>query len=128
VLPFVKDHNTILLASHGIVCWGDTVTHAEWYVEVVDTYCKTVMIASQLRPTLNEIPPDKIADLLAIKKRLGLPDPRLASSAEAIETTPANVVEAQPSTAPARQPASYEIDDLVSRLTAEVSGFLRGTE
>ena len=45
-----------------------TVAHAEWYVEVVDTYCKTVMIVSQLRPTLNEIPPDKIADLLAIKK------------------------------------------------------------
>jgi L-fuculose-phosphate aldolase len=128
VLPFVKDHNTILLANHGIVCWGDTVTHAEWYVEVVDTYCKTVMIASQLRPKLNEIPPDKIADLLAIKKRLGLPDPRLASSAEAIATTPANAMEAQPSAAPARRPAGYEIDDLVSRLTAEVSGFLRGTE
>jgi L-fuculose-phosphate aldolase len=128
VLPFVKNHNTVLLANHGIVCWADTVTHAEWYVEVVDTYCKTVMIASQLRPRLNEIPPDKIADLLAIKKRLGLPDPRLASSAEASETTPANAVEAQPSAAPARQPADYEIDDLISRLTAEVSGFLRETE
>jgi L-fuculose-phosphate aldolase len=128
VLPFVKNHNTVLLANHGIVCWADTVTHAEWYVEVVDTYCKTVMIASQLRPTLNEIPPDKIADLLAIKKRLGLPDPRLASSAEASETTPANAVEAQPSAAPARQPDNYEIDDLISRLTAEVSGFLRETE
>lgn len=83
VLPYVKDHNTILLTNHGIVCWADTVTHAEWYVEVIDTYCKTVMIASQLRPKLNEIPPDKIADLLTIKKRLGLPDPRLASAADA---------------------------------------------
>ena len=78
VLPYVQDHNTILLANHGVVCWADTVTHAEWYVEVVDTYCKTVMIASQLSPRLNEIPPDKILDLLAIKKKLGLPDPRLA--------------------------------------------------
>ena len=68
VLPYVRDHNTILLANHGIVCWADTVTHAEWYVEVVDTYCKTVMIASQLRPKLNEIPPDKIADLLRLRK------------------------------------------------------------
>ena len=78
VLPFVQDHNTILLANHGIVCWGDTITHAEWYVEVVDTYCKTVMIARQLGTPINEIPADKVADLLAIKKRLGLPDPRLA--------------------------------------------------
>jgi len=28
VLPFVKQHNTVLLANHGIVCWADTVTHA----------------------------------------------------------------------------------------------------
>ena len=30
VLPYVKQHNTMLLANHGIVCWADTVTHAEW--------------------------------------------------------------------------------------------------
>lgn len=76
VLPFVKNHNTILLANHGVVCWADTVTHAEWYVEVVDTYCKTALIAKQLNPSLPEIPPEKILDLLAIKKRLGLPDAR----------------------------------------------------
>jgi ribulose-5-phosphate 4-epimerase/fuculose-1-phosphate aldolase len=34
------------LANHGIVCWGDTVTHAEWYVEVSDTYCWTLMLAA----------------------------------------------------------------------------------
>ena len=50
VHSLAKDHNTILLANHGVVCWADTVTHAEWYVEIVDTYCKTILIASQLRP------------------------------------------------------------------------------
>ena len=128
VLPYVQDHNTILLANHGIVCWADTVTHAEWYVEVIDNYCKTVMIASQLRPKLNEIPPDKIADLLAIKKKLGLPDPRLRVSAESAATTQSNPVEAQPNVAPVRRPANYETDELISRLTAEISGFLRGTQ
>jgi L-fuculose-phosphate aldolase len=128
VLPFVKDHNTILLANHGIVCWADTVTHAEWYVEVVDTYCKTVMIASQLRPKLNEIPPDKIADLLAIKKRWGLPDPRLATDAVAFETVVTRSAQGASSASPVRQPASYQVDELVRRLTAEVSDFLRGTE
>ena len=34
------------------------------------------MIAKQLRDPLPEIPPDKILDLLAIKKKLGLPDAR----------------------------------------------------
>lgn len=76
VIPFVKNHNTVLLANHGIVCWADTVTHAEWYAEVVDTYCWTLMLAAQLGAPLSHITSDKAADLLAIKKRLGLPDPR----------------------------------------------------
>ena len=76
VLPFVRNHNTVLLANHGIVCWGDTVTHAEWYAEVVDTYCWTLMLASQLGSPISHISPDKASDLLAIKKKLGLPDAR----------------------------------------------------
>jgi L-fuculose-phosphate aldolase len=76
VIPFVKTHNTVLLANHGIVCWADTVTHAEWFVEVVDTYCWTLMLASQLGTPVSHITPEKAADLLAIKKKLGLPDPR----------------------------------------------------
>jgi len=76
VIPYVRAHNTVLLANHGIVCWGDTVTHAEWYAEVVDTYCWTLMLASQLGSPLTHIPPDKTAELLAIKKKLGLPDAR----------------------------------------------------
>ncbi len=78
VLPFVRKHNTVLLANHGIVCWADTVTHAEWYAEVVDTYCWTLMLSAQLGAPLTHIPPDKAADLLAIKKKLGLPDVRLS--------------------------------------------------
>jgi L-fuculose-phosphate aldolase len=76
VIPFVKNHNTLLLANHGIVCWADTVTHAEWYAEVVDTYCWTLMLASQLGTPLSHFSSEKAADLVAIKKKLGLPDPR----------------------------------------------------
>jgi L-fuculose-phosphate aldolase len=82
--PFAKDHNAILLANHGVVCWADTITHAEWYVEIVDTYCKTIHIASQLRPNLPEIPLDKIADLLALKRRLGMALPDARSSSETV--------------------------------------------
>ena len=78
VLPYVRSHNTILLANHGVVCWSDTVTHAEWLVEVVDAYCRTLILASQLGRPVQNIAPGKIADLLRIKQRLGLPDARLA--------------------------------------------------
>jgi L-fuculose-phosphate aldolase len=79
VIPFVKTHNSVLLANHGIVCWADTVTHAEWYAEVLDTYCWTLMNANALGVPLSHIPNDKATDLLAIKQRLGLPDERLSS-------------------------------------------------
>jgi len=77
VLSFVQDHNTILLSNHGIVCWSDTVTHAEWLVETFDTYCKTYLIAQQIGKPLQYIPESKIAEILAIKQRLGYPDARM---------------------------------------------------
>jgi L-fuculose-phosphate aldolase len=76
VLPYVKQHNTVLLSNHGIVCWADTVTHAEWYAEVLETYCWTLLIASQLGAPISRISDDHGSDLLAIKKKLGLPDIR----------------------------------------------------
>jgi len=80
VLPYVKQHNTVLLSNHGIVCWADTVTHAEWYAEVLETYCWTLMIASQLGAPISRISEEQGSDLLAIKKKLGLPDIRFDAS------------------------------------------------
>jgi L-fuculose-phosphate aldolase len=77
VLPFVEDHNTILLSNHGIVCWSDTVTHAEWLAEILDTYCKTYLIAKQIGQPLSFIPDSKIEEILALKRRLGFPDARM---------------------------------------------------
>lgn len=119
VLPWVRRHNTILLSHHGIVCWADTVTHAEWYTEVIDTYCKTIMIARQLKANLTEIPPDKINDLLALKKRLGLPDARLPID-ESPAAPPAKHAPALPSR---RALGDDEIDSLVSSLTEKILRF-----
>ena len=82
VIPFVQDHNTVLLGNHGIVCWADTPTHAEWYAENLETYCWTLLISNQLGVPYAKIPSAKEQDLLAIKKRLGLPDARFRLKAE----------------------------------------------
>jgi L-fuculose-phosphate aldolase len=82
VLPYVQDHNTILLANHGIVCWSDTVTHAEWLVEIMDSCCKTCLIAKQIGQPLRFIPDDKMQEILELKRRMGLPDARFATSPE----------------------------------------------
>lgn len=91
VLPFVQDHNTILLANHGVVCWSDTVTHAEWLVEILESYCKTCVIAKQIGKPLTFIPEVKIQEILALKRKLGFPDARMEPlPAEAAIRTPAN--------------------------------------
>ena len=82
VRPFVEDHNTILLTNHGIVCWADTVTHAEWLVEIFETCCKTYLLARQIGQPLSLIPDCKIKEILALKQRMGLPDARLAGCSE----------------------------------------------
>lgn len=69
-------HNTLILANHGVACWADTVTHAEWYVEILDAYCRTLMLATQLPAPLAPMPRGKLRELLDLKHRLGLPDVR----------------------------------------------------
>lgn len=132
IRPFAKDHNTILLANHGVVCWADTVTHAEWFVEIVDTYCKTILIASQLRPDLPEISQNKIAELLALKRKIGmgLPDARLLSEGKAetgeLEAAVDHYIGVA---APAQHIANgkqhfAEMDHLVGHLAESVVAFL----
>jgi len=88
VLPFVHDHNTILLANHGVVCWSDTVTHAEWLVEILESYCKICVIAQQIGKPLQPIPEAKIEEILVLKNRLGFPDARMTPCHRASDDAP----------------------------------------
>ena len=130
VIPFVKNHNTILLSNHGIVCWADSVTHAEWYAEVVDTYCWTLMLAAQLGTPISQISAEKAADLLAIKQRLGLPDARLTSSDCAvcdIPAVPGDIALPPPSCSavPAEAPAGENLDAIIRSVTDAVLAALK---
>jgi L-fuculose-phosphate aldolase len=107
ILPFVHDHNTILLANHGIVCWSDTPTHAEWLVEIIDTYCKTYLIAQQVGRPVRFISDEKMREILALKRKLGFPDARLAHLPEVLETGTAS---------------NAEIDRLVEQVVAKLEG------
>jgi len=108
VLPYVQDHNTILLTNHGIVCWSDTVTHAEYLAEIIDTYCKTYLIALQIGKPLSFIPESKIQDILALKRRLGFPDARL----------PKDSVAGIPSSGKHTAELEHLVEQVVARLEA----------
>jgi len=77
IARLVDKHNVILMANHGVVSWShNNVEDACFKMEILESYCRTVLIASQLSRTPNTISPAQLQDLLKIKKSLGIPDPR----------------------------------------------------
>jgi L-fuculose-phosphate aldolase len=76
IVPYVKDCNTILLANHGTVSWGPTLEGAYFNTEIIDAYCKILIIAKQLG-RINYFSEQHTAELMEFKKRIGYDDPRI---------------------------------------------------
>src|SRR5579862_7877545 len=77
VSDLVDKHNTILMANHGVVSWShNNVEDAYFKMEILEAYCRTVLVASQLGKPANTMTPAQLQDLLKIKESLGIPDPR----------------------------------------------------
>jgi L-fuculose-phosphate aldolase len=76
ILPFVHRASAIILANHGTVSYADTLERAYWLTEILDTYCRILILARQLGP-LNYLSPQHIQELLDLKAKAGLSDPRL---------------------------------------------------
>jgi L-fuculose-phosphate aldolase len=77
VADLVDQHNTILMANHGVVSWSHVnVEDAYFKMEILEAYCRTVLVASQLGKPVNTMTPAQLQDLLKIKQSLGIPDPR----------------------------------------------------
>jgi L-fuculose-phosphate aldolase len=75
VLPYVHDCNTILLANHGTVTFGPTLENAYFNTEIIDAYCRILLLAKQLG-RINYFSDGKTEELLNLKKRLGYDDVR----------------------------------------------------
>jgi L-fuculose-phosphate aldolase len=77
VADLVDKHNTILMANHGVVSWSHlSVEDAYFKMEILEAYCRTVLVASQLGKPVKTMSPEQLQDLLKIKQNLGIPDPR----------------------------------------------------
>lgn len=77
VSDLVDKHNTILMANHGVVSWShNNVEDAYFKMEILEAYCRTVLVATQLGKPVNTMTPTQLQDLLKIKQSLGIPDPR----------------------------------------------------
>jgi L-fuculose-phosphate aldolase len=73
--PFVKDHMAFILAQHGALTLGRGLIEAFWAMETLETYC-AVLLTARILGEPKRIPSDKMAEIYALKKRLGIPDKR----------------------------------------------------
>jgi len=75
ILPYVKDSNTVLLQSHGVVCFHPDLEQAYYQLEIVDAYARILLLIKQLgsiRPLDNA----EMKELLELKNKFGLKDSR----------------------------------------------------
>ncbi len=73
--PFVHKTNIIILANHGTVSFGETVEKAYWWTEILDAYCRMLMLARGLGRVNYFTEPEAHA-LLDLKEKWGFKDPR----------------------------------------------------
>jgi L-fuculose-phosphate aldolase len=75
VLPFVHRANVVILANHGTVSWGENVERAYWWTEILDAYCRILLLSKQIG-RIEYLSHDKSMELLELKKKWGFTDPR----------------------------------------------------
>ncbi len=75
VVPFLKSTNTIILTNHGTVSFGKTLEEAYWKTEILDAYCRILLLAKQLGP-IKYLDERESTELLDLKQKLGFDDPR----------------------------------------------------
>jgi L-fuculose-phosphate aldolase len=77
ILPFVHKTSVIILANHGTVSYGEDVERAYWWTEILDAYCRILLMARSLG-RVEYLDEQKSRELLDLKQRFGFWDPRLS--------------------------------------------------
>lgn len=65
--------NTILMASHGVVTWSSkSLEEAYWRMEILESYCRTLIAARQIGKKPKTFNAAQMADLMRLKQSFGL--------------------------------------------------------
>lgn len=71
-----KVHQAVLMQNHGVIVWGKDVEDAYWKMENIDSYCRTIWIATGLGGGLHRFTGGQAKELINLRQKLGMPDPR----------------------------------------------------
>jgi L-fuculose-phosphate aldolase len=136
IVPHLKASNTIILAQHGTVTFGPDLEKAYWNSEIIDAYCKILILAKQIG-NVNYFTPQQTKELLDLKKKLGYDDLRLRDGENCDLCANANfgrgyaepMEPAKAAPAPSANgaaPATNDLDGLVRLVTDQVMAALNG--
>ncbi len=82
IRPHVKNSRVAVLRNHGTVSWAETLEYAFWWTEILDAYCRILMMAKQIG-RVERISVPKVDELLDLKERFGMGvDPRRLEDAD----------------------------------------------
>jgi len=77
ILPLIGPHtNTVLMGNHGSVSFSTDLIDAYYKLEILDGYCRILLLTKQLG-RVNALNPQQMTELLEVKKQFGMDDPRL---------------------------------------------------
>lgn len=71
IIPFVNETNTIVLGHHGAVSYDVNLERALWWTEILDAYCRTLILAKQLGP-LQPLNDAQLAELQELRRGWGM--------------------------------------------------------
>jgi len=71
VRPFIGKANTVVLSNHGTGSWGSSVEQAYWHTEILDAYCRIILIANDIG-NVERLSKGKVEELLDLKERFGI--------------------------------------------------------
>ena len=76
LLPLINsDTNTLLMGNHGSVSFSHDLMDAYYKLEILDAYCRLLILTRQLG-TINTISPQDMQTLLKVKQKFGMSDLR----------------------------------------------------
>jgi L-fuculose-phosphate aldolase len=82
VRPFIGRANSVVLSNHGTVSWGTSLERAYWWTEILDAYCRILLLA-KLIGGVERIARPQVEELLDLRERFGMGvDPRRSSGGE----------------------------------------------
>lgn len=80
ILPFVESTNTIVLSNHGTVSYETDIERAYWLTEILDAYCRILILSKQLGG-VRHLSSQNGQELLHLRREWGFDDRRFGDPA-----------------------------------------------